>query len=92
MNEFVSISELTKSRKDKTNSEDITERFGSSVMLEIADRACTLRSLIDRWCGIGGGRGVEKISKTNRRGEGGWNSRKGWKKVSILTAKQRVGF
>ena len=63
MNEFVSISELTKSRKDKTNSEDITERFGSSVTLQIADRVCTLWSLIDRWCGIGGGEGGGKNIK-----------------------------
>ena len=58
-NEFVSISELTQSRKYKTNSKDITERFSSSVMLQIAERVCTLRSLIYRWCGIGGGRWCE---------------------------------
>ena len=70
MNEFVSISELMQSRKDKINSKDITERFlfslfDSSVMLKIAERVCTLRSLIDRGCGILG-RGLEKISKINR--------------------------
>ena len=70
MNEFVSIFELMESRKDKINSKDITERFlfslfDSSVMLKIAERVCTLRSLIDRGCGILG-RGLEKISKTNR--------------------------
>ena len=59
MNEFVSISKLTQSRKDKINSKDITERFlfslfDSSVMLEIAERLCTLSSLIDRECGIVG--------------------------------------
>ena len=59
MNEFVSISELMQSRKDKINSKDITERFlfslfDSSVMLEIAERLCTLSSLIDRECGIVG--------------------------------------
>ena len=42
MNEFVSISELRQSRKDKINSKDITERylfslFDSSVMLQIAE-------------------------------------------------------
>ena len=93
VNEFVSISELTQSRKDKINSKDITERFDSSVMLQIAERVCTPRSLIDRWCGIGGGGGgMEKISKTNIQGGGGWNSREGRKKVNILAAKKRVGF
>ena len=74
MNEFVSISELTQSRKDKINSKDITGRFlfslfDSSVMLQIAERVCILRSLKDRGCGILG-RGLEKISKTNSRGIG----------------------
>ena len=59
MNEFVSIFELTQSRKDKINSKDITERFlfslfDSSVLSLIAERACTLRSLIDSGCGIVG--------------------------------------
>ena len=72
MNKFVSISELTQSRIDKINSKDITGRFlfslfDSSVMLQIAERVCTLRSLIDRVCGILG-RGLEK--KTNSRGFG----------------------
>ena len=67
MNEFVSISELTQSRKDKINSEDITGRFlfslfDSSVMLQIAERVCTLMSLIDRGCGILG-KGLEKYQK-----------------------------
>ena len=93
MNEFVSIFELMESRKDKINSKDITERFlfslfDSSVMLKIAERVCTLRSLIDRRCGIV--RGVRKISKSNSRGV--WNSREGWKKVEILIAKRTVGF
>ena len=49
MNEFVSKSELTQSRKDKINSKYITGRFlfslfDSSVMLQIAERS--LRSLI----------------------------------------------
>ena len=43
MNEFVSISELMQSRKDKINSKDITERFSfslfdSSVMSQITER------------------------------------------------------
>ena len=47
--------------------------FDSSVMLQIAaERACTLRSLIDRRCGIVGGPGwgwlKKKIAKTNSRG------------------------
>ena len=67
MNEFVSISELTQSIKDKINSKDITGRFlfslfDSSVMLQIAERVCILRSVIDRWCGIVG-RGREVIGK-----------------------------
>ena len=74
MNEFVSISELTQSRKDKINSKDITgiflfSLFDSSVMLQIAERVCTLRSLIDMRCGILG-RELVKISKTNHRGVG----------------------
>ena len=49
------------SRKDKINSKDITEKFlfslfDSSVMLQIAERVSTLRSLIDRGCGIVRGR------------------------------------
>ena len=71
MNELVSISEITQSRKDEINSEGITGRllfslFDSSVMLQIAKRVCTLRSLIDRGCGILGS-GLVKISKTNFR-------------------------
>ena len=57
MNGFVSISELTKAEKIKSTLKDITGRFrfsvfDSSVMLQIAERVCTLRSLIDRVCGI----------------------------------------
>ena len=94
MNEFVSISELMQSRKDKINSKDITERFlfslfDSSVMSQIAERACIFRSLIDSRCGIV--RGLEKISVTNSRGER-WNSREGLKKVKILIPKGKVGF
>ena len=74
MNEFVYISEFTQSRKDKINSKDVTGRFlfslfDPSVMLQIEERVCTLRSLIDRKCGILG-RGLVKISKTNCRGVG----------------------
>ena len=59
-------------------------------MFQIAERV--YRSLIDRWCGTGGG-GVEKISKTNSQGVGvRWSSREGWKKLNILTAKEKVGF
>ena len=59
MNEFVSISELRQRRKDKSNSKDITERFllslfDSTVMSQIAERVCTLRSLTDRGCAIVG--------------------------------------
>ena len=62
MNEFASIFKLTQSRKDKTNSKDITERFlfrlfYSSVMLHIAETVYTLRSLIDRGVGIVGVKG-----------------------------------
>ena len=92
VNEFVSISELTQSRKDKINSKDITEIFDSSVMLQIAERVCTPRPLIDRWCGIGGGGGWKKYQKLIVKGEGGWNSREGWKKGNILTANERAGF
>ena len=59
MNEFVSISELTQSRKNKIKSKDSTEivlcsLFDSLVMLQIAERVYTLRCLIDRGCGIVG--------------------------------------
>ena len=74
MNEFVSLSELTQRRKDKINSKDITERllfslFDSSVMSQIAEKVCTLRSLIDRGCGIVG-EVMEKIAKVDSRGVG----------------------
>ena len=47
LNEFVSISELMQSRKDKINSKDITERFlfslfDSSVISQIVERVCTV--------------------------------------------------
>ena len=50
MNEFVSISELMQSRKDKINSKDITERFlfslfDSSIMIQIVERMCTVKLL-----------------------------------------------
>ena len=43
MNEFVSISKLIQSRKDKINSKDITERFlfslfDTSIMSQIVER------------------------------------------------------
>ena len=48
VNEFVSISELMQSRKDKINSKDITERFlfslfDSSIMTQIVERVCTVK-------------------------------------------------
>ena len=48
VNEFVSISELTQSRKDKINSKDITEKnlfslFDSSVVSQIVERLCTVK-------------------------------------------------
>ena len=86
MNEFVS--ELTQSSKDKINSKDITDRFlfslfDSSVTSQIAERVCTLRSLIERrypivgWLKnyqkliVGEGRMVMVIVG------GGWNGREG---------------
>ena len=60
MNEFVSISELMQSRKDKINSKDITERFlfslcDSSVMTQIVKRMCIYNKVIlflkaSDWC------------------------------------------
>ena len=51
---------LRKAEQIKSTFKDITGRFlfsllESSVMLQIADRLCTLRSLIDKGCGIIGG-------------------------------------
>ena len=51
MNEFVSISELMQSRKDKINSKDITERFlfslfDSSIMTQIVERMCIYSKVI----------------------------------------------
>ena len=53
------MSEPTQRRKDKSNSKDITERFlfslfDSTVMSQIAERVCTLRSLTDSGCAIVG--------------------------------------
>ena len=47
-------------------------------MLQIAERVCTLRSLIDRGCGIAG-EGWKKYQKIIVGGGGGdgWNSREG---------------
>ena len=49
-NEFLSISELMQSRKDKIESKEITERFlfilfDSSIMTKIVKRVCTLKFL-----------------------------------------------
>ena len=48
VNEFVSIFELTQSRKDKINSKDITEKnlfslFDSSLVSQIVERLCTVK-------------------------------------------------
>ena len=67
MNEFVSISEFTQSRKHKTNSKDITERFlfslfDSSVMSQIAESVYSQVSNRERvWKSRGG---VGKNSKS----------------------------
>ena len=60
-------------KEDKINSKNIAERFifsliDSSVMLQMAERVRTLRSLIDRRCGIVGG--LKNVSKLIV-GEGG---------------------
>ena len=65
---------LRKAEKIKSTLNDITRRFlfslfDSSVMLQILERVCALRSPIDRGCGILG-RGLEKISKNNSLGVG----------------------
>ena len=69
--------------------EDFYPVYLTRQLLQIAEKACTLGSLIDRGYGILV-RELEKISKTNRRG--GLNSREGWERVNILIAKGRVGF
>ena len=51
---------LRKAEKIKLTLKDSTGKFlfslfDSSVMLQIAEKVCTLRSLIDRVCGIIGG-------------------------------------
>ena len=51
MNEFVSISELMQSRKDKINSKEITERllfslFDSSIMTQIVEKMCIYSKVI----------------------------------------------
>ena len=51
-------------------------------------KVATLKSLIDRGCGIS--RGLEKIPKTNSRN--GWNSREGWEKVKLLIAGGSFAF
>ena len=58
MNEFVSISELMQSRKDKINSKDITERFlfnlfESSIMTQILERVYSkviIFLIASDWC------------------------------------------
>ena len=60
VNEFVFISKLTQSRKDKINSKDITERFlfslcDSSIMTQIVKRMCIYSKVIlflkaSDWC------------------------------------------
>ena len=57
MNEFVSISELMQSRKDKINSKDITERFlfslfDSSIMTQIVERVYSkvIFLIASDWC------------------------------------------
>ena len=61
MNEFVSIPELTQSRKDKISFKDITERFlfslfDSSIMTQIVERVCTVKVIIfliaSNWCSL----------------------------------------
>ena len=69
--------------------EDFYPVYLTRQLLQIAEKACTLGSLIDRGWGILV-RELEKISKTDRRG--GLNSREGWERVNILIAKGRVGF
>ena len=69
--------------------EDFYPVYLTRQLLQIAEKACTLGSLIDRGYGILV-RELEKISKTNRRR--GLNSREGWERVNILIAKGRVGF
>ena len=69
--------------------EDFYPVYLTRQLLQIAEKACTLGSLIDRGYGILV-RELEKISKTNRRG--GLNSREGWERMNILIAKGRVGF
>ena len=58
---------LRKAEKIKSALKGITGRFlfslfDSSVKLQIAERVCTLRSLVDRGCGILG-RELEKYRK-----------------------------
>ena len=49
--------------------EDFYSVYLTHQLLQIAEKVCTLRSLIDRGCGILV-RGLEKISKTNGWGIG----------------------
>ena len=59
MNEFVSISELMQIRKDKINSQDITERFllslfDSSIMTQIVERVYSkvIFLIASGWCSL----------------------------------------
>ena len=64
---------LRKAERIKSTLRILQEDFYSVYLthqwLQIAEKVCTLRSLIDRRCGILV-RGLEKISKTNRWGVG----------------------
>ena len=51
-------------------------------------KVATLKSLIDRGCGIS--RGLEKISKTNSRK--GWNSREVWEKSKNFNSRGKLCF
>ena len=47
------------------------EKIKSTLRILQKERVCTPRSLIDRWCGIGGGGGWKKYQKLIVKGEGG---------------------
>ena len=69
--------------------EDFYSVYLTHQLLQIAEKVCTLRSLIDWGCRVLI-RWLEKIATTNCRG--GWNSREDWEKVKILIAKGIVSF
>ena len=67
--------------------------FHSSIMFQIAERVCTLRSLIDRVCGIvGGGGGVGQILKANSRNGGGIVGRVGLLDFKLIIDNWIIGF